>query len=181
MVKSIILDRDGTLVSDNGYVHKVEDFELLPGVIEGLKLLSKDFIFIVITNQSGVGRGEYTKEDMHKFNEKLISELKKENIGIKKIYFCLHIPEDNCDCRKPKTKNIEHAKKDFNIDMEKSWVIGDHLSDVELGKRVGARAVYLLTGHGKKHSEDLTKNIIKPDFIANNFLEAAEFIMRNSI
>ena len=175
MHKAVILDRDGTLNEDKDYVYKTEDFKLLPGVIEGLKLLSKDFIFVIITNQSGIGRGVYTEEDMHKFNEKLIDELKKENIEIKKIYFCSHIPEDNCDCRKPETKNIQQARRDFDIDIEKSWIIGDHPSDIELGKRMGTRAVYLLTGHGKKHSDDLAK----PDFIAENFMEAAKFIIKN--
>ena len=87
MVKAIYLDRDGTLVEDpNYYVYKVEDFKLLPGVIEGLKALSGEFIFVIITNQSGIGLGMYTEEDMRKFNEKLIDELKKGSIDIKKIY-----------------------------------------------------------------------------------------------
>ena len=180
MDKAILLDRDGTLTNDeHNYTYKIEDFKLLPGIIEGLKLLSKNFIFVVITNQSGIGRGVYTEEDMHKFNVKLISELKKENIEIKKIYFCPHVPEDNCDCRKPATKNIEQAKKDFDIDMESSWMIGDHPSDIELGKRAGTRAVYLKTGHGEKHFEELEKNYIKPDFVAENFIQASDFIINN--
>ena len=179
MDKVILLDRDGTLNNDIDYVHKVEDFELLPGVIVGLKLLSKDFIFVVITNQSGISRGLYTEEDMHKFNEKLVNELKKENIEIKKIYFCPHAPEDNCDCRKPSTKYIKEAEKEFDIDLNNSWVIGDHPSDVEMGANSGCKAVYLLTGLGKKHFEDLEKNNIKPTFIAESFLHAAKFIINN--
>ena len=81
MDKAIFLDRDGTLNDDpNYYVYKIEDFKLLPGVIEGLKLLSKEFIFFIITNQSGIGIGKYTEDDMHKFNKKLKAELKKESI-----------------------------------------------------------------------------------------------------
>jgi D-glycero-D-manno-heptose 1,7-bisphosphate phosphatase len=179
MDKAIMLDRDGTLVNDSMYPHKIKDFRLLPGVIQGLKKLSKDYIFVIVTNQSGIGRGIFSEEDMHKFNGKLINELKNNNIEIKKIYFCPHIPEDNCDCRKPATKNILQAKKDLNIDMENSWVIGDHPSDVELGKNAGTRTVYLKTGHGIKHFEDLEKNEIKPDFVAENFLHAAEFITDN--
>ena len=78
MNKALFLDRDGTLVDDPGFVHKVEDFKLLQGVIEGLKILSKKFIFVIITNQSGIGRGVYTEKDMDKFNEKLVNELIKE-------------------------------------------------------------------------------------------------------
>jgi len=169
MNKAVFLDRDGTLNYDLGYVHKVEDFKLLPGVVEGLKKLSKEFIFIIITNQSGIGRGIHTEEDMHRFNEKLINELKKENIKIKKIYYCPHTPEEVCGCRKPSTKYIKQAAEEFNLNLKKSWIIGDHPHDVEMGLKSGCRAVYLLTGHGKKHINDFKKNRINPNFIAKNF------------
>lgn len=179
MNKAIILDRDGTLVYDPGYVHKIGDFKLLPGVTEGLKRLSEEFVFIIITNQSGIGRRIYTEEDMHKFNKKLISELKKENIKIKKVYYCPHTPEEVCECRKPSTKYIKQAAKEFNFDLKSSWVIGDHPHDIEMGAKAGCRAVYLFTGHGKKHFNDLKKKDIKPDFIAKNFIDASNFIINN--
>ena len=116
---------------------------------------------------------------MDKFNSELINELKKDNIEIKKIYHCPHTPEEVCDCRKPSTKHIKEAEKEFNIDLKKSWVIGDHPSDIEMGINSGCRAVYLLTGHGKKHFEDLEKKDIKPNFIAENFFHATKFIMNN--
>lgn len=178
MVKACILDRDGTLVHDSGYVHKVEDYKLLPGVLSGLKKLSKKFIFIAITNQSGIGRGIHTEEDMHNFNKKLVEELKKSKIEIKKIYFCPHTPEQLCECRKPSDKYIRDAEKEFGIDLKNSWAVGDHPHDVEMGIKAGCRTVYLLTGHGKRHYNDLEKKRIKPDFIAGDFLEAAEFIIK---
>lgn len=180
MVRAIYLDRDGTLVHDIGYVHKIGDFKLLNGVVRGLKNLSKKFIFIIITNQSGIGRGMHTEDDMHNFNKKLIEELKKGKIEIKKIYYCPHTPEQLCECRKPSDKYIKDAKKEFNIDLKNSWTIGDHPHDVEMGIKAGIKSVYLLTGHGKKHKEDLKKNNIKPDFIAKDFLQATEFILQNS-
>jgi len=181
MVKAIYLDRDGTLNDDlYGYVHKVKDFKLLFGVVEGLRSLSKEFIFVVVTNQSGIGRKIYTEGDMEKFNEKLIEELKKENIEIKKIYFCRHTPEDNCNCRKPSIKYIKQAEKEFDIDLKNSWVIGDHPSDIEMGIKSGCRNVYMLTGHGKKHLEDLEKKDFNPNFVAENFLQAAKFIIKNT-
>lgn len=179
MVKALILDRDGCLNEDTMYPHKVEDFKLLSGVIEGLKKLSKEFIFVIITNQSGIGRGIFTKEEMDLFNQKLIDELKKENIEIKKIYHCPHTPEEVCDCRKPSTKYIKQAAKEFDIDIKESWAIGDHPHDVEMGIKAGSRSIYLLTGHGKRHLDDLEKNKIKPNFIAENFLEAAEYVINN--
>jgi histidinol-phosphate phosphatase family protein len=177
--KAVILDRDGTLVEDHGYVHKTEDFKLLPGVVEGLKKLSKEFAFVIITNQSGIGRGIYTKEDMDRFNKKLIDELKKEKIEIKRIYYCPHTPEEGCRCRKPSTRYIEDAALELGIDLQHSWVIGDHPYDIEMGVKAGCKSIYLLTGHGKKHLPELEKGSIKPDFIANGFLEAATFIAKS--
>lgn len=174
MNKAIFFDRDGVLNYDPGYVHKIEDFKLLPGVIEALKLL-KNFKFIIITNQSGIGRGYYTEQDFHKFNNRLTEELKKENIIIEKTYYCPHEPEENCNCRKPKVKFIKQAEKEFNIDLKNSFVIGDHPSDIEMGKNAKCKTIYLLTGHGKKHKDKLTQ---KPDLIANNLLETARWIIK---
>lgn len=173
MKKVIFIDRDGTIVEDTGYVHKVEDFKLLPNVIEGLRKLRKFMIFIV-TNQSGIGRGVYKLEDFKKFNDRMIDELGKRKIRIEKIYYCPHMPEDNCNCRKPKTKFLEEAKKEFEINLKKSFVIGDQKADIELGKNVGCKSILVLTGNGKK-----TKKEIKADFVANDLLDAANWILKN--
>ena len=175
MNKAIILDRDGTINVDSGYTYKIEDLEFFPDVFESLKKL-KDFILIIISNQSGIGRGYYTDEDFHKFNDKLVEELKKQGIIIKKTYYCPHHPDEPCRCRKPNTKFIEDAKKEFDIDIKRSFVIGDHPFDVNLGKNAGCRSIYLLTGHGKKHEKELAK---KPDFIAENLSEAVDWILKN--
>lgn len=174
MNKAIFLDRDGTLNVDNGYTHKVEDFQFHDKVIEGLKLL-KGFKFFIITNQSGINRGFYKEEHMHEFNNHLINELKKHNIKIEKVYFCPHTPEENCDCRKPNIKFIKEAEKEFNISLKDSFVIGDHDYDIKMGKDAGCKSIYLLTGHGEKHKKELK---IKPDFIANNMLEAVKWILK---
>src|SRR3989338_7826768 len=105
MNKAVILDRDGVLNKDPGYVHKIEDFGLYPDVMAALKLL-KGFNLFIITNQSGIGRGFYTEEDFHKFNDHLISKLTKEGIEIKETFYCPHHPDEECSCRKPGTKFI---------------------------------------------------------------------------
>ena len=174
--KAIFLDRDGTLNKDSGYVHKIEDFELLPGVIEGLKLLQHEFIFIIITNQSGIGRGYYTEDDFQAFNNHLLKDLAKEGIQIKKTYFCPHKKEENCVCRKPKTKFINQAISEFNIDLKKSWMIGDHPSDVQLGTNAGCSTVFLLTGHGMEHYHELEEKKFNPTVVAEDFLTAAKKI-----
>jgi D-glycero-D-manno-heptose 1,7-bisphosphate phosphatase len=178
MNKAIFLDRDGTLnVDEKGYTHKVEDFELHEGVIEGLKQF-KGYKLIIITNQSGIGRGIYTEEDMHKYNDHMLAEFNKHGIRIEKIYFCPHSPDDDCDCRKPKTKFIKQAEKEFDIDLKNSWVIGDHDLDAFLASNVGAKSVYLLTGHGVKHLDSARS--ASPDYIAANFSQASDFIIKDN-
>ncbi|MFX0034614.1 MAG: D-glycero-alpha-D-manno-heptose-1,7-bisphosphate 7-phosphatase [Candidatus Hermodarchaeota archaeon] len=178
--KAIILDRDGTLIEDKDYAYKVEDFELLPGVIEGLRLLSNLFLLFIVTNQSGIGRGYYTIQDFHNFNNHLLKTLKSEKINILKTYFCPHIRKDNCECRKPKTKFIDDIINEFDIDTKRSWMIGDHPSDIEFGINAGCKTIFLTTGHGDKHIDELETLGIKPTMICNNFLEAAKQILKNS-
>ncbi len=175
MDKAIILDRDGTLVVDPGYVHKIEDFKLFPDTIKALQLLKK-FKFFIITNQSGISRKIFTLKDFENFNNHLVNILKENNITIEKTYICPHHPDDKCDCRKPSTKFIKEAEKEFNIDLKNSWVIGDHPHDVEMGKKAGCKTIYVLTGHGEKHKDELNDNI-KPDFIAKGIYEASKIII----
>jgi len=172
--KAIFLDRDGVLNEDSGYVYKIEDLNILPGVFDGLKRL-RDFRFFIVTNQSGIGRGYYTVDDFHKFNNHLRDELKRHAIKIEKTYFCPHPPDVMCDCRKPNVKWVMDAAKNFDIDLSKSWVVGDHASDIQLGKNAGCKTVYLLTGHGKKHLKDAL--LVKPDYIAATFSEVADYIL----
>ena len=173
MKKAIFLDRDGTIIKDAGYVHKIDDFELLPNAIKGLKLF-KNYKLFIITNQSGIGRGVYKTKDFLKFNNYLLKEFKKHNIKIKKIYYCPHKPDDDCECRKPKTKFLKDAEKEFNINLRESYVIGDMKSDFELGKNAGCKTIHVLTGHGIKH-----KNEVKPNYFARDLLDAAKWILKN--
>ena len=177
--KAIFLDRDGTLTKDQGYVHNIEDFELLPGVIEGLKLLKKDYIFLIITNQPGIGMGVYTWADFAMFQGRVLTELSENDITIEKTYVCGHAPDAGCECRKPSTVNLDKAVKVYKIDVAKSWVIGDHPSDVQLGINAGCRTVYLCTGHGESHYPDLRKKSITPTFICRDFYSAAEKIVQS--
>ncbi|MFX1386815.1 MAG: D-glycero-alpha-D-manno-heptose-1,7-bisphosphate 7-phosphatase [Promethearchaeota archaeon] len=176
--KAILLDRDGTLIEDKNYAYKLEDFELLPGVIDGLKLLQNKFLFIIVTNQSGIARGYFAVEDFYKFNNHLIKILREQNIKIVKTYFCPHIKEDNCDCRKPKTKFIDLIIDKFNIDLNESFVVGDHPSDIEFGINGGCKTIFLTTGHGYKHLDDLKSLRITPSIISDNFLGAAKEILK---
>ena len=142
--KAIFLDRDGTINVDKGYVYKIEDFEFLPGAIEALRLLQEaGFILIIITNQSGIARGYYTKEDFERLNRWMLTELERHGVHIAAVYYCPHLPAEkgeniplelkkyriNCSCRKPKLELFEKAIRDFNIDLSQSFAIGDKPRD----------------------------------------------------
>lgn len=176
MNKSIFLDRDGTLIEDSGYVHRITDLKVLSGVIEGLKMLQHHFLFFIITNQSGIERGLYTLDDYIRFNDFLLRQLRYQGIIIERTYFCPHI--SGCDCKKPSIKYIREIVKYYEIELAKSWTIGDHPSDIIMGKNAGCKTVYLLTGHGKKHYNELEEKKIKPTIIAENFLSAAKCIIK---
>lgn len=173
MTAAVFIDRDGVIVEDPGYVNKIEDFRLIHNAVEGLSLLNNHRLFI-ITNQSGIGRGFYKIEDFLSFNRHLIRELKKHKIKIEKTYYCPHRPEDNCECRKPKTKFLKDAEKEFDIDLKKSFVIGDRKSDFEMGKNAGCRTIHVLTGNGAN-----SKNEVKPDYFAKDLVDAAKWILKN--
>ncbi len=140
MRKAVFLDRDNTLIKDDGYIHEPEKVELLPTVPEGLKLLKKaDYLLIVVSNQSGIGRGYFKEKDFHAVNERLQELLKPHGVQIDDFFFCPHRPDENCNCRKPKTGMVEEAAKKWNIDLSESFVIGDKEIDVMLAFNAGCK------------------------------------------
>ena len=172
MDKFIFLDRDKTLNVDNGYVHKVEDFELISGVVDGLKILKEaGYKFIVVTNQSGIARGYYKIEDTENFNNKLVKTLSEEGIKIENTFYCPHCPSNECSCRKPKIGMLKKFLEGNQFDKKNSYVIGDKPSDIEFAKNLGINSV-LITN---------TAGFIKKSFEAKNVLEAAHKIVQKHI
>ncbi|WP_457568529.1 D-glycero-alpha-D-manno-heptose-1,7-bisphosphate 7-phosphatase [Desulfurobacterium sp.] len=145
MQKAVFLDRDNTLIEDEGYIHEPEKVKLLPGVGEGLKVL-KDagFLLIVISNQSGIGRGYFTEADFHAVNEKLNQLLKPYGTKIDDFFFCPHRPDEMCNCRKPKIELFLKAARKWNINLEESFMIGDKPSDIEAGINAGCRESFMV-------------------------------------
>ncbi|OMH40121.1 D-glycero-alpha-D-manno-heptose-1,7-bisphosphate 7-phosphatase [Desulfurobacterium indicum] len=145
MQRAIFLDRDNTLIEDDGYIHEPEKVKLLPGVGEGLKLL-KDagFLLIVISNQSGIGRGYFKEEDFHAVNKKLNQLLKHYNVQIDDFFFCPHKPDEGCSCRKPEIGLFLRAAEKWNINLKESFMVGDKISDIEAGNRAGCKKSYLM-------------------------------------
>ncbi len=138
MKKAIFLDRDGVINVDKGYVSKIEDFEFCEGAFEALKHFQKlGYLLIIVTNQSGIGRGYYCEEDFQTLMNWVQKELLHVSIKLDAIYHCSHAPEENCACRKPKGGMFKEAIIAFDIDIENSWMIGDKASDIEAAHSVG--------------------------------------------
>ena len=146
MNKAIFLDRDGTINVDKGYVYKSEDFEFIDRVPEAIKIMNDlGYLVIVITNQSGIVRGYYSIDDVNRLHKYIDLELSKYNAHIDAYYYCPHHPDfgEVCYCRKPKTGLIEQAVKDFNIDISKSWMVGDKESDMQCADNYNIQKAFL--------------------------------------
>jgi heptosyltransferase-2 len=178
--KAVFVDRDGTLIHDKNFISKVEDVEFIPGSIKAVKIFKDlDHKVVIVSNQSGIGRGILTKEIVDEVNEFILSQLRKEGLDVDGIYYCPHSPDDNCNCRKPNLEMVNRASSKLNLSLKNSWAIGDKLSDVMLGKNMGGKGGLVLTGYGKKEIEKIKQSSsIKPDFVAENLLDAALWIQK---
>lgn len=165
--KAIFLDRDGTINIDKNYMYKVEDFEFVKGAVEGLKILyDMGYKLIVVTNQAGIARGYYTEEDLKKLNSYMEEKLLEKGIKIEKSYFCPHHFEHgigkykiDCECRKPKPGMILEGIKEFCIDKEKSFMVGDKMSDAKAGINAGVTPI--IVASGKEITDEIKKSGIK--------------------
>ncbi len=135
--KAIFIDRDGTLVEEVNYLSRVEDLRLFPFTVDAVRRLkAAGFLLIVVTNQSGIGRGIFEEGAMHEIHRAIQQQLSN---AVDAFYFCPHLPCDGCRCRKPGLGMIERAMSDFSIDIENSWMIGDKKIDVETGINAGSK------------------------------------------
>ncbi len=173
--KWIILDRDGTLIVEKNYLHDPNEVEILPGVIEGLaKLKERGYKFVVITNQSGIGRNYYRESDMEAVHSRISTLLMEQGIEIAGYYHCPHMPDEGCKCRKPETGLVSKAaaKLGFNL-VEIVCVIGDKRCDAELADNIGVPSILVKTGYG---SEEHAKGV-RALYTASDFNEAADIVL----
>ena len=182
MRPAVFLDRDGTISEDVGYLNDVQQFRMFPFAAEAIrKLNDANLPVIVVTNQSGVGRGFFTESTVHTVHEEMTQQLAAAGAHLTAIYYCPHTSDDDCECRKPKPGMMQRAVREHGVDLRRSFVVGDRYGDVELAQSNGGRGVLVRTGYGE---EDLRLNgagwAKQPDFVAGDLADAVEWVLRQA-
>jgi D-glycero-D-manno-heptose 1,7-bisphosphate phosphatase len=173
-IKAVFIDRDGTINVEKEYVYKIEDFELIPGAIDALKLLTNhDIRIYIITNQAGIAKGYYAENQFRQLTTAMLEMFEKEGIKVEKVLYCPHHPEGtvpeytmNCLCRKPNTKLVEDVMSQTGYPVDEIALIGDKNSDIEAGNRIGIITYLVQTGYGKEHQINTIATYVKPDILS---------------
>ena len=176
----VFLDRDGVINQDSAdYIKSWSEFEFLAGSLEAINLLKLNrFVTIVITNQSVINRNMVTREGLEYIHNMMKAAVRDQGGEITDIFFCPHIPEDQCDCRKPQPGLIYQARRKYGIDIENTVMVGDSVKDIECARNAGCRhAVLVQTGNGPAAQKALKAKNILPDYVARDLLEAVEWII----
>lgn len=191
MAESIIqrpaafLDRDGTLIVERDFLGDPDGVQILPGVPEAIRLLNAWGYWVIgVSNQSGVARGFFGTKEVDAVNQRVIESLAEQSAYLNRIYYCPHLPEVSrmrnepvCDCRKPATGMIEHARRDYPIDLVGSFVAGDRMADIGLAHNARIPGLFVLTGYGIRE-RDLLSEGNTPDVIADDLLAAIKWFGR---
>ena len=183
----VFLDRDGTVNEEVGYLHEPEKISLIPGAAQAIKKLNiLGCLVVCISNQAGVARGYYSIDAVHEVHQKLEELLEEGGAHLDRIYFCPHHPTEgqypyriNCECRKPGSGMLLKAAVELNIDLKRSYLIGDRLSDIQAAKNAGLKAILVLTGYGYKDLENIINHQhIQPDSICQDIGAAVDWILK---
>ncbi|MHB9155712.1 MAG: D-glycero-alpha-D-manno-heptose-1,7-bisphosphate 7-phosphatase [Endomicrobiales bacterium] len=180
---AVFIDRDGTLIRERNYLSKIKDVALLSGAPEALRLLKQaGFKLVLVTNQSGIGRGYFSEEAMHRVHRHLQKLLAKKGARLDGIYYCPHGPETGCSCRKPALGMVKKARRELNLDLKNSFTVGDHRGDFLLGRNMGGKGIFVLTGHGRREIEKIRREESgpAPDRVERNLCRAAKWIVRTA-
>jgi D-glycero-D-manno-heptose 1,7-bisphosphate phosphatase len=170
----VLLDRDGTINEEVGYVLRPDELRLIPGALEGLaELQGLGLGLLVVTNQSPIGRGLISAVELDAIHDRLRELLAEGGVTLDGIEVCPHLPDEGCACRKPGTLMVDRAANALGFDPSGSWVIGDHGGDMRLGRAVGARTYLVLTGHGEEEIENAG---LDADYIVDDLREASALI-----
>lgn len=181
-LEAIFIDRDGVINKDPGgwteysYVTKWNQFKFLPGVFKALKLLNRnDIKVIVISNQAGIGKGFFTRDELNEVTSRMLDEINRNGGKIEEIYYCVHKRDDNCNCRKPKPGMLVNALRKYDIDPRKTFFIGDSEVDCLAGSSLGIKTVFVKSG--KTTEDEMRKWPVKPDYIFADLLEAVKWLL----
>jgi histidinol-phosphate phosphatase family protein len=175
MNRAVFIDRDGTIAADVHYCSRPEDFQLFPRVPDAIKTLSDNgFKIVIVTNQSGIARGYFTEDTLSRIHEKMVIELGIGGAHIDAIYYCLHHPDELCDCRKPGLAMYYKAIAQFDIDPQKSFVIGDLPMDIAAGKALRCKTILVNTAATRVDMAGCN-----PDLVAETFFDAVSWIIGN--
>jgi D-glycero-D-manno-heptose 1,7-bisphosphate phosphatase len=170
-----IFDRDGTLIVERNYLSDPAQVELIPGAAQALKTLSHAGIGLaIITNQSGIGRGYFSEQQLHAVHRRLEKLLAAFGVPLPPIYYCPHRPEDGCRCRKPRPGLLQRAGEELGFDPSDCFVVGDNVCDIELGRNVGAATILVRTGYGRQLAQS---GQVVADYIATDVAEASDMIL----
>jgi len=174
---AVFLDRDGVLNQESDeFIKTPEELKVLQGAPEAVKRLNDaGFVTVVITNQSGVGRGIFSEETLRAMHAKLLAEVESAGGRIQSFYYCPHLPEDGCDCRKPAPGMLRRAAEEHGIDFDRSYFVGDRPEDIACGASVGAKTILVLTGKSAVFESD--RFSCQPDYVCGGLPEAADWIL----
>ncbi len=173
---AVFVDRDDTIITDVRYCDDPNEVHLLAGAAEGLRLLSRAGYFVVIvTNQSGVGRGYFDEQQLNVVHARLREELRARGADFDALYYCPHLPEDNCPCRKPRPGLLLRAASELNLDLNSSYTIGDNERDIEAGREAGTRTVLVRAGEGTGKKFEVVRSAA--DIEAASIEDAARIIL----
>jgi D-glycero-D-manno-heptose 1,7-bisphosphate phosphatase len=190
MKRAVFIDRDGTISEEVGYINHVSRFRLFPYAASAIKHLNENgWLAIVITNQAGVARGYFSEDTIQTVHAAMTKELESSGARLDAIYYCAHHPSVgeppyrlDCDCRKPKPGLISRAAKDFDIDLEESWMVGDRYSDMELARNAGVKSMLVMSGYGRGEWEHQRAGWTEqPDLVAGDLLEAVRLIVSDPV
>lgn len=185
MNRAVFIDRDGTISEEVGYINHASRFRLFPFSAAAIKQLHENgYLAILVTNQAGVARGYFSEDMVQAVHKRMAEELETSGATLDAVYYCAHHPSVGeapyrleCDCRKPKPGLLLRAARDFDIDLTKSWMVGDRYSDVQLATNAGVKSVLVLSGYGRGEWEHQRDNwTIQPDLVAEDLLEAVSLI-----
>ena len=183
---AVFVDRDGTLNEEVGHLNAAGELELIDGAAEAVRLLrASGYKVVVVTNQAAVARGLLSEEGLREIHARLEQRLRAEGAGLDGIYYCPHHPTEGrgvyrieCSCRKPKPGLVERAATELDINLARSFLVGDKLSDLEAGAAAGCKGILVRTGYGVESEQEIGEAPVPPEHVANDLLDASRWILR---